>query len=266
SDLAMSLRKLTGKLVWLDLREEALAAAQEAVAIFRRLAGPRPDAFLPGLATSLYLLGRTFSDLGRRDEALTATRDGLDIRRRLAQVRPEKFLPDVASSLRNLGNDLAAFGQYDEAQSAMQEPVSIHRRLVKAQPKEFLPVLARDLGALGATVAGAGRHHDAATAFREGLAVLAPFLEDEGEAFRDLADGLLRNYVAACEKSGTPADETLLNAVSRALNREELKAKMRAVLNDANKSGHLDEAAVSTLPPARPKRLRDFWVTGQTKG
>jgi tetratricopeptide (TPR) repeat protein len=266
SDLAMSLGNLAGKLVRLELREEALAAAQEAVAIFRRLAGPRPDAFLPGLATSLNLLGKTFSDLGRRDEALTATRDGLDIRRRLAQVRPEKFLPDVASSLNNLGRDLAALGQYDEAQSAAQESVSIHRRLAKAQPKEFLPVLARGLGALGATVAGAGRHHDAATAFHEGLAVLAPFLEDEGETFRDLADGLLRSYVAACEKSGTPADETLLNAVRPALNRAALKAKMRAILDDANKSGHLDEAAVSTLPPELAKLLRDFWATGQTKG
>ena len=41
----------------LGRREDALAAAQEAIDIYRRLAAERPDAFLPDLAMSLNNLG-----------------------------------------------------------------------------------------------------------------------------------------------------------------------------------------------------------------
>ena len=53
SCLAMSLNNLGMGFSDLGRREEALAAAQEAVDIYRRLAQTRPDAFLPDLATSL---------------------------------------------------------------------------------------------------------------------------------------------------------------------------------------------------------------------
>ena len=42
----------------LGRREEALAASQEAVEIYRRLAAARPDAFLPDLASSVSALSR----------------------------------------------------------------------------------------------------------------------------------------------------------------------------------------------------------------
>ena len=60
----------------LGRREEALAATQEAVDIYRRLAQTRPDAFLPDLAASLNNLGGHLSKLGRREEALAAIAGG----------------------------------------------------------------------------------------------------------------------------------------------------------------------------------------------
>jgi hypothetical protein len=50
----------------LGRREEALAAAQEAVQIRRELAGARPEAFRPDLAASLNNLATRLSELGRR--------------------------------------------------------------------------------------------------------------------------------------------------------------------------------------------------------
>jgi tetratricopeptide (TPR) repeat protein len=70
----------------LGRREEALAATQEAVDIYRRLAQTRLDAFLPDLAVSLNSSGIRLSDLGRREEALAATQEAVDIKRRLAQT------------------------------------------------------------------------------------------------------------------------------------------------------------------------------------
>jgi hypothetical protein len=46
-------------------REEALAAIQEAVGIYRELAAARPDAFRPDLASSLNNLAADLGALGR---------------------------------------------------------------------------------------------------------------------------------------------------------------------------------------------------------
>ena len=63
----------------LGRREDALAAAREAVEIRRRLAADRPDAFLPDLAVSLNNLGNHLSELGRHEDALAAAREAVTL-------------------------------------------------------------------------------------------------------------------------------------------------------------------------------------------
>jgi tetratricopeptide (TPR) repeat protein len=75
SILATALLNLGIRLSELGRPEDALAAAQEATDIYRRLAAARPDAFLPDLALSLNNLGARLSELGRREEALTAAQE-----------------------------------------------------------------------------------------------------------------------------------------------------------------------------------------------
>jgi tetratricopeptide (TPR) repeat protein len=75
----MSLNNLGTGLSGLGRREEAVAAAQEAVDIRRRLAAARPDAFLPDLAMSLNNLGARLSGLGRRDEAVAAAQEAVAV-------------------------------------------------------------------------------------------------------------------------------------------------------------------------------------------
>ena len=67
-----SLNNLSTALAELGRREEALAAIDEAVSLYRRLAAARPDAFTPDLARSLNNLSIRLADLGRREEALAA--------------------------------------------------------------------------------------------------------------------------------------------------------------------------------------------------
>jgi tetratricopeptide (TPR) repeat protein len=78
-NLAASLDNLAIRLAELGRRDEALAPAEEAVVIRRRLAEANPDAYLPGLAGSLNNLGGRLSGKGRREQALAsaeeATRD-----------------------------------------------------------------------------------------------------------------------------------------------------------------------------------------------
>ena len=65
------------RLSGLGRREDALAAAQEATDLYRRLAAERLDAFRPDLAMSLNSLGAMLSDLGRREDALAAAQEAV---------------------------------------------------------------------------------------------------------------------------------------------------------------------------------------------
>jgi len=69
ADLARMLSNLGVSLAAAGRREEALAAAQEAVGIYRELAGASPAAYLPDLATSLSNLGNRLAEAGRAEEA-----------------------------------------------------------------------------------------------------------------------------------------------------------------------------------------------------
>ena len=68
-DLARSLSNLADHVSGLGLREEALAASQEAVSLYRQVAHHRPAAFLPDLAGSLVNHATCLSGLGLREEA-----------------------------------------------------------------------------------------------------------------------------------------------------------------------------------------------------
>ncbi len=76
-DLAGSLNNLGNRLSDLGRREDALAAAQEAVDIRRKLAKDRPDAFLPDLALSLGALGSILRESALLSDAGAAFEDGI---------------------------------------------------------------------------------------------------------------------------------------------------------------------------------------------
>ncbi|HEY3482937.1 MAG TPA: hypothetical protein VGL02_28990, partial [Streptomyces sp.] len=65
----------------------------------RQLAGDRPDAFLPNLATSLSNQSGRLADLGRREEALDAIEHAADIYRQLARDWPGVFNARLRNSL-----------------------------------------------------------------------------------------------------------------------------------------------------------------------
>ena len=119
---------LSNHLSALGRREEALAAIQEAVAIYRSLAAARPEAFRPDLASSLNNLSTCLSDFGRREEALAAIEEAVAIRRVLATDRPEAFGHRLASSLRNLSTCLSGLGRREEALAAIEEARAIDQQ------------------------------------------------------------------------------------------------------------------------------------------
>ncbi|MCX7689769.1 tetratricopeptide repeat protein [Thermoflexus sp.] len=182
---------LAAALYALGCREETLQAAQEAVALYRRLAERDPNAFLPNLAKSLNNLGLVLAGLGRREEALQAAQEAVALYRQLAQQHPDAFLPDLAMSLNNLGNRLANLGRREEALQATQEAVQIRRQLAAQHPDAFLPHLAMSLSNLGLVLAGLGRREEALQAAQEAVTLYRRLAQQHPDAFLpDLAMSL----------------------------------------------------------------------------
>ncbi|MDY7104815.1 MAG: tetratricopeptide repeat protein, partial [Actinomycetota bacterium] len=92
-------------------REEALATAEEAVAIRRRLADANPAAYLADLAMSVNNLANRQSAVGRREEALATAEEAVAIRRRLADANPAAYLANLATSVWVLHNQNAERGE-----------------------------------------------------------------------------------------------------------------------------------------------------------
>jgi tetratricopeptide (TPR) repeat protein len=163
-DVSQHSRWLVDLSAWQSLlgrQEDALAAAEEAVAIRRSLAAARPDAFLPDLAQSLNNQANFLSELGRREEALAAAEEAVAIRRSLAAARPDAFLPDLALSLSNQANRQADLRR-EEAVTPSEEAVTIRRDLTEAHPDVFLLGPAGSLNNLAGAVAAVLREADAA--------------------------------------------------------------------------------------------------------
>ena len=81
----------------------ALAAIDEAVTAYRRLAEANPAAYLPDVAMSLNNQSNRRSELGDRAGALAAIDEAVTIRRRLAKANPAAYLPNLARALGQSG-------------------------------------------------------------------------------------------------------------------------------------------------------------------
>ena len=147
--------------------EEALAATEQATAIYRRLAAAQPDTFEPDLATSQDSLGMTLAELGRWEEALAATGEATAIYRRLAAARPDAFEPELARGLWGYAW-VRAIGKADlgQALTAAEEAVTRYEALASRKPLAFTNNLADALTTLADVLDGLDRAAAAAAARR----------------------------------------------------------------------------------------------------
>lgn len=206
ADRAAWLTSYSRLLARLERRDEALAAASEAVGIYReedpeayrpalaaaltslsdRLAehGRWEDAlaasseavatyrarglsaFRPGLAIALIAHSTCLLRAGRRGDALIAVRQSVAINRKLAAARPGPFRP-LAAALTIESTCLGRLGRPADALTASSEAVPAYRDLAAARPDAFRPDLAVALVIHSACLAGVGRHADALAAAEE---------------------------------------------------------------------------------------------------
>ena len=95
----------------LGRREEALAAAEEAVSLFRDLAAGRPGGRTSHrLAMSLNTFSNALGDVHRLEEALAAAEEAVALREALSAGQPDETKNELAVALNNLSVRLEALG------------------------------------------------------------------------------------------------------------------------------------------------------------
>ncbi|MER5355203.1 tetratricopeptide repeat protein [Kitasatospora sp. NPDC002551] len=192
--LAGALVCLAGLLPKAGRADEALAAAREAVTLFRDSAAADPaDADVgAALSAALCVLGDRLSGRGLVAEALATAREAVALHRPLAEADPHARAGGLAFALGSLADILPRAGRNREALEAAREAEAIQRRLAEAEPTRYAPDHARIVTRLGVLLTRAGRREEAVAPAREGVDTYRPLAETNPAAFEpDLNDALI---------------------------------------------------------------------------
>jgi nucleoside phosphorylase/tetratricopeptide (TPR) repeat protein len=184
----------------LGQRAEALAAAEEAVTLYRVLSAPDPEAFRRDLARSLNGLGIRLRESRQDERAVAASQGAVDLLRPLATENPEAFGADFAISLQTLGTASIGLGQHAKALAAIEEAVDILRTLAAQNPDTFLLLLANSLSNLGGASSGLGQHAKALAAIEEAVDILRTLAAQNPDTFLPRLANSLRNLGNALSK------------------------------------------------------------------
>jgi serine/threonine-protein kinase len=160
-------------------KQDALAAFQEALAIFQTLADANPTVtrFQSELARSHHNIGVMLSDTSQSDGALKAHRLALAISQKLADANPTvtQLQCELARSHHLIGATLSATGQPAEALKADQLALAIFQKLADANPNvsQFQSDLARSHNSIGLLLSATGRPAEALKSHKLALAIRA---------------------------------------------------------------------------------------------
>jgi Tetratricopeptide repeat len=191
--LAVSLNNLAIRLSELERNEEALAAAEKAVELYRRLAARRPDIFRPNLASTLNTFANRLSDLGRYESALTAAEEAAALYSELAKQQPNTVRIGLGVALNNLSNRLSDLGRYEPALTVAEEAIVLYRKLAAERPNLFRSDLAGSFNTLSNRLSDLGRREAALAAAEEAAGLYRELAAQQPDAFRPHFAGSLTN-------------------------------------------------------------------------
>jgi hypothetical protein len=189
---AGALNNLANRLSETGDRAGALASAQEAVTIYRRLAQVNPAAYELELATSLNNLAGFLSKTGDRSGAMAPAQEAVTICLRLAQVNPAAYETYLAGSLNNLAGFLSEVGDRKGALAPAQEAVNIYRLLSHVNPAVYEPDLAMSLNNLAGFLSDVGDRKGALAPAQEAVNIRWRLAQANPAAYEhDLAASLI---------------------------------------------------------------------------
>ncbi|MET7938298.1 tetratricopeptide repeat protein [Streptomyces sp. NPDC005322] len=167
--LALVLVHLVGALPSIGRNDETLALAEEAEAIYRKLADN--PAFEPPYAGLLTSLSQRRDEAGDAAGAVDTAERSVEIYRRLAADRPHLFEDSLVTALGTLGLCLSSVGRVEEALSVAEEAVQICRRSAQTNPTGVHAGLPSALNVLAVHLTASGRTEEALTVAEEAVVV-----------------------------------------------------------------------------------------------
>jgi tetratricopeptide (TPR) repeat protein len=184
---------------------DGLAATQQAVAIWRKLAAASPGLYDADLAFSLNSLGIQFRALGRSANGLSHIQEAVAIYRELPRIIPGRD-SDLARSLTNLAILFMDLGRPAEALPPAQEALAILRTLATASPDQYRPDLAKTLQNLAGVLSEMGRPIDALAVTQEAVAMYRELATASPDQYRPDLAGALVNLGALRSAAGRPEE------------------------------------------------------------
>ncbi|WP_313904926.1 effector-associated constant component EACC1 [Streptomyces sp. IB201691-2A2] len=187
-------------------RAEALATADHAIEIYRRLASNNPVDYQPPLATALITQSDRLAGTGRSDSALHAAHEAVDISESQAQSDPDVFRPTLAMALSTLSNRLAETGERKQALAAAERAVMVRQQLANTGPIPRTYDLARSLSNLSNRLADLGRRQEALSTINDAVALCRQAAETNPDTFLPGFATMLNNQGTALREAGQPTE------------------------------------------------------------
>ncbi|TMR06426.1 tetratricopeptide repeat protein [Actinomadura soli] len=135
---------------------DALAAAEEAVEIHRRLPISDPESRIARRATPMFNLASIYFQFGRTEEAAELADEVIAGIRPLARLRPDSYTNLLSSALDLSAHCHRVAGRREEALSAAREALREHRKIVERNRAAHLDMLVARLNTLLLCAALAG--------------------------------------------------------------------------------------------------------------
>ncbi|MDT0448559.1 tetratricopeptide repeat protein [Streptomyces hesseae] len=207
-DLALMLRRLSGRLDDVGRTREAYAATDEVVQLYRRLERDDPATHRPHLAAVLHNLSLMARGLGRREKALSHAREAVRFYRELREARPDapESLSGLAHGLGALAQAEGELGRPEAALKSMDEEVAIRRGLHKEYGDEALPDLAAALNNQAIWLQECGRVEEAVPVSREAVTFYRSLAERRPDAFLNGVARSLGTYSTSLHRAGRPKE------------------------------------------------------------
>ena len=180
ADLARAYHNYSHRLMGLGRWNEAMAAGEHAIRLYRRLARRYPDLYQLFLAGSLDNQAIALSSTNRLEKALKASQLARAVYRVLAADDSDAHLVGLARSLSSVSGIFAGLGAHQAALNTSAEAVAILSQLADRKPGRYLPELASALHNQASHYARAGWFDEAeavsvrTVAIRRRLAVQRP--------------------------------------------------------------------------------------------
>ncbi|MGW1061822.1 hypothetical protein [Micromonospora rubida] len=217
-------------------RIEALTASNEAINLYRELAGTDRDAYLSDLAVSVNNHALRLAEAGHRAEALTASNEAINLHRELAGTNRDAYLPNLAMSVNNHALRLAETGHPTGALTVSNEAVGLYRELAATDRDAYLPNLAMSVNNHAVRLAETGRRAEALTASNEAINLHRELAATNRDAYLPNLAMSVNNHALRLAETGHPTGALTASNEAVTLYRE---------LAGTNRDAYLPDLAMS---------------------